>query len=104
MAQMTAQMAALRAGPPIDIGGRPVVEAVDLIDGTSDLAPSNVLIYHIDGGRLIIRPSGTEPKIKAYLESVAIDQAAAGERLAALTEAVPALLAPGNSGSDPGHP
>lgn len=92
MTRMTARMAALRAESPTDIGGLPVIEAVDLIDGTSELPPSDVLIYHLDGGRLIIRPSGTEPKIKAYLESVAIDQASAEARLTLLADAVPALL------------
>ena len=75
MAQMTDRMAALRAEPPIDIGGLPVEETVDLIDGTSGLGPSNVLIYHLEGGRLIIRPSGTEPKIKARANHTSVAEA-----------------------------
>jgi len=65
MQQMSQRMAELRADPPVDVGGLAVVDCVDLIDGTDQLPPSDVLIYHLDGGRLIVRPSGTEPKIKA---------------------------------------
>ncbi|MCG7489331.1 phospho-sugar mutase [Vibrio sp. Of14-4] len=71
----------LRAEQPSHIAGRKVTEIDDLqlstryhADGTSnpiDLPPSDVLIYRLDGGaRVIVRPSGTEPKLKCYYEVV----------------------------------
>ncbi|MEO1481968.1 MAG: phospho-sugar mutase [Myxococcota bacterium] len=67
----------LRAHPPTAIGGRAIVETDDLAaqtrtraDGTSsslELPPSDVLVYRLDGdARVIVRPSGTEPKLKCY--------------------------------------
>ena len=67
------------AGVPDAIGGRDVRTFTDLStgerrhsDGTAEsvaLPSSNVLVYHLDGdARVIVRPSGTEPKIKFYYE------------------------------------
>ncbi|MDW3176266.1 MAG: phospho-sugar mutase [Acidimicrobiia bacterium] len=92
MQRMTQRMAELRVQTPTVLAGLEVVEVVDLIGGHGGLPSSDVLIYHLEGGRLIIRPSGTEPKIKAYLEAVDIDEATAQSRLAAMTDAVPELL------------
>jgi len=83
MDQMTALMEALRRNPPTTVGAAPVLATRDLIAG-DDLPPSDVLIYSLDGGRLIVRPSGTEPKVKAYVEAVAPSRADAEERLAQL--------------------
>lgn len=94
MAQMTQRMAELRAEPPSTIGGAAVLDVVDLARGGMDLPASDVLIYHLDGGRVIVRPSGTEPKIKAYLESVAPNRAAAQRGLDTLIAAAPTLLKP----------
>ncbi|MDQ2837142.1 MAG: phospho-sugar mutase [Actinomycetota bacterium] len=59
-------MARLRANPPRQLLGKPVT--------VTDLAPDNdVLILRIHGGRAVVRPSGTEPKCKAYLELVIAD-------------------------------
>jgi len=92
MQQMTERMGQLRAAAPAAIAGLEVLDVVDLIDGHGDLPASDVLIYHLDGGRLIVRPSGTEPKIKAYLESVDTDQASAQARLDAIALVIPELL------------
>ncbi len=92
MMRMAQRMADLRSAPPQDIGGVDVVETVDLVDGTDALPASNVLIYHLDAGRLIVRPSGTEPKIKAYIEAVAPDMASAQDRLQVISDAAVALL------------
>lgn len=93
MAQMAAAMNALRNSAPAEIGGCAVIDVVDLIDGSDELTPSDVLIYSLDGGRVIIRPSGTEPKVKAYLEAVAPDEPSAVDRLDKLEAAAAVLLA-----------
>jgi phosphomannomutase len=64
-------MQRLRDHPPTALGGLGVLEAEDLAEGTADLPPTDGLRYRLaDGARVIVRPSGTEPKIKAYLEVV----------------------------------
>ena len=64
-------MARLRAEPPTALGGRAVERTDDLAQGSADLPPTDGLRYALaDGGRVVVRPSGTEPKLKAYLEVV----------------------------------
>lgn len=66
-------MAALRAEPPTSLAGLRVVSAEDLNQGTESLPPTDGLRYYLDGAykaRVIVRPSGTEPKLKCYLEVV----------------------------------
>ncbi|MFE9658809.1 phospho-sugar mutase [Streptomyces sp. NPDC005955] len=63
-------MRALRAHPPTVLAGRPVLRAEDLTEGTQALPPTDGLRYALDGARVIVRPSGTEPKLKCYLEAV----------------------------------
>jgi phosphomannomutase len=64
-------MARLRSEPPSRLGGRAVLRADDLATGSADLPPTDGLRYTLaDGGRVVVRPSGTEPKLKAYLEVV----------------------------------
>lgn len=69
-----ATMARVRATPPATLAGSPVVELVDLNepgDGPDALPPTDGLrLLAADGTRVIIRPSGTEPKVKCYLEVV----------------------------------
>ena len=93
MERMTAAMHSLREHPPTEIGGCGVTEIVDLLDGTGEFAASDVLIYHLDGGRVIVRPSGTEPKVKAYLEAVDPNPSTVAQRLTELETAAKALLA-----------
>ena len=94
-------MARLRAAPPAEFCGARVLETTDLTGGTPNLPSADVLSYQLLGARVVIRPSGTEPKIKAYLEVVepviggrlaGARQAAAG-RFGPLRDAVAALLA-----------
>lgn len=85
LARIPALMASLRAEPPRVLGGLPVLELVDLSLGSAALPPTDGLLFRLDGARVIIRPSGTEPKVKAYLEvreAVAGDVAAARARAA----------------------
>ncbi|HEX6937066.1 MAG TPA: phospho-sugar mutase [Actinomycetes bacterium] len=71
LADIGAAMAGLRERPPAALGGRAVTTADDLSVGSADLPPTDGLRYRLEGnGRVIVRPSGTEPKLKCYLEVV----------------------------------
>jgi phosphomannomutase len=87
-------MAALRADPPSRIGDVKVRRIDDLLEGGGDeLPPGDVVRIWLKGGaRLIVRPSGTEPKLKAYLDVRGDSADQARERLAALAEGTRALL------------
>ena len=63
-------MSRLRVAAPTDLGGEPIISMSDLTGGIGDLPSADVLRYRLRGARVVIRPSGTEPKIKAYLEIV----------------------------------
>ncbi|MGW6901839.1 phospho-sugar mutase [Streptomyces sp. NBC_01727] len=63
-------MRRLRDTPPTALAGLAVTSAEDLSEGTEQLPPTDGLRYHLDGARVIVRPSGTEPKLKCYLEVV----------------------------------
>ncbi|MEU4655224.1 phospho-sugar mutase [Streptomyces sp. NPDC023723] len=63
-------MRRLREHPPTALGGLPVTRAEDLTEGTDGLPPTDGLRYTLDGARVVVRPSGTEPKLKCYLEVV----------------------------------
>ncbi|MET8635765.1 phospho-sugar mutase [Streptomyces sp. NPDC004680] len=63
-------MRRLREQPPVRLGGLPVTAAEDLTRGTVTLPPTDGLRYTLDGARVVVRPSGTEPKLKCYLEVV----------------------------------
>jgi phosphomannomutase len=70
-ADMTASMAALRAAPPRELAGRAVVEVVDYLPGHKGLPSTDLLRLVLDdGARVQLRPSGTEPKLKVYVETV----------------------------------
>ena len=93
-------MAGLRTGPPAALGGEPVAPWTTWGRG-GGLPPSDVLIFRLPGARVVIRPSGTEPKLKAYLEvtepasgpGLAAARQAAAARMTRLRAAVRALLA-----------
>ena len=92
LTRMRAIMDRVRAHPPGALLGREVVAIEDLRDGIR-LPPSDVLILHADGARVVMRPSGTEPKLKAYLEVVVDgDRAAAADALARLRAEVEELM------------
>ena len=92
LALIATAMERLRATPPTRLGGVEVTSAEDLTAGTATLPPTDGLRYHLaDGARVIVRPSGTEPKLKCYLE-VVVDAAADGLD-AARTEAARRLTA-----------
>lgn len=69
MKQMQALMDKLRKNPPTKIGNQPVASIEDYLQGYQGLPPSDVLRFWLaDGSKLVIRPSGTEPKVKIYAE------------------------------------
>lgn len=88
LADMAALMKRLRENPPVDISGVKVVTRKDYADGSvvdcaagttgsMELHGSNVLRYELaDGTSVIVRPSGTEPKIKIYILTKGADEAA----------------------------
>ena len=71
-ARIEAGMAALRAAPPSTLGGARVVRSLDLLTDADrgELPASDVLAFTLEGGhRALVRPSGTEPKLKVYTEA-----------------------------------
>ncbi|SEC58653.1 phosphomannomutase [Nocardioides exalbidus] len=71
LADIPATMDRLRAAPPTTLGGLAVERAEDLSEGSDLLPPTDGLRYSLaEGARVIVRPSGTEPKVKCYLEVV----------------------------------
>ena len=66
--KMASIMESLRGNSPESIGGYPVVQTIDYLPGINGLPSANVLEYRLEGGcKAIVRPSGTEPKIKVYV-------------------------------------
>ncbi|MDR1767226.1 MAG: phospho-sugar mutase [Propionibacteriaceae bacterium] len=94
LAQIPATMARLRAQPPQSLAGSPVSELADLGEGWNGLPPTDgMLLATAADDRVIVRPSGTEPKVKCYLEVVAPVSASAGfEDLTAAREQAKARL------------
>ena len=83
----------LRANAPAEIAGYKVESAVDYDTDGTGLPRANVLEYHLAGGhKLMIRPSGTEPKIKVYLSAVGESEAAADAVNAALSKAATEIM------------
>ncbi len=100
-ATTTEVMARLRAAAPRELGGQPVTSVTDYTGGSWQLPSADVLSFQLTGARVVIRPSGTEPKIKAYLEVVqpvsygmlSDARQTAAERMERLREATAELLA-----------
>ena len=66
-----AAMDRLRSTPPTALGGLDVEQVDDLAEGSAELPPTEGLRYRLaEGARVVVRPSGTEPKLKCYLEVV----------------------------------
>jgi phosphomannomutase len=69
LSRVSAAMGALRADPPAALAGHAITSVEDLLEGRR-LPPSDVLVWELDGARVVLRPSGTEPKVKAYGEAI----------------------------------
>ena len=76
LSQVVRVMSALRTSPPTSIGGMDVVQVIDLLQSETGLPPTDGVILMLNASsdiskaRIIVRPSGTEPKIKCYIEVV----------------------------------
>lgn len=92
-AKMAGIMAALRETAPEEIAGAKIEAVVDYADGVNGLPKANVIEFDLEGGdKAIVRPSGTEPKIKLYIFAKGADAASADAQLDAIEEAGRKLL------------
>ncbi|MEQ1736665.1 MAG: phospho-sugar mutase [Rhodoglobus sp.] len=99
LAEIPGLMAKLRSAPPAKVGAQSVASIDDFIDGFGEFPPGDILRFHFDNGaRVIVRPSGTEPKLKAYIDASSTDgdattrQATAAAIVADLDTGMRALL------------
>ena len=93
MGAITGLLASLRSNPPRKIAGRTVESIDDLAKPSDGLPPTDGLRLWLSGGvRVIIRPSGTEAKLKCYIEVITSDQASAEKEVSALREPLKAFL------------
>ena len=95
MEKMDEIMAGLRANPPKEFAGYAVVKATDYKNTEETGLPSaNILFYRLeDGATVIVRPSGTEPKIKTYFTTLGKNLAEAKAQKEKLAEALKPLMA-----------
>ena len=86
-------MTALRAQHPSAVGDVAVERIDDLLEGIDDFPPGDVLrLWLVDGSRVIVRPSGTEPKLKLYLDVRGDSPADAAQRISDLAAGARRLL------------
>jgi phosphomannomutase len=77
-------MSALRQSPPERIGTTTVRQVDDFAGGFAGLPASDILRYQLDdGSRVIVRPSGTEPKVKVYIDASSVEGTAAHRQASA---------------------
>ena len=95
MDKMTGIMASLREKPPVEIGGYKVAKVTDYQKTEeTGLPAANVLVYSLEGGAtVIVRPSGTEPKIKTYFTTLGKNLAEAEAQKKVLADALKPILA-----------
>ena len=95
MDKMTGIMSSLRQNPPAEIAGYKVTKVTDYTKPEeTGLPAANVLIYALEGGAtVVVRPSGTEPKIKTYFTTLGKDVAEAQAQKDKLAEALKPILA-----------
>ncbi len=93
MAAMDGLMKSLRTAPPAEIAGWKVAGMVDYLNDNTGLIPSDVLEFRLEeAGKVIVRPSGTEPKLKVYLSVRGTGEDDAQARLEKLSQGAQALL------------
>ncbi len=93
--KMAGIMEGLRKNPPAEIGGYKVVKVTDYLKSSETGLPvANVLIYTLEGGAtVVVRPSGTEPKVKAYYTTLGKDLQEAEAQKAQLSAALKPIFA-----------
>ena len=84
-AEMTARMAALRRCPPAELGGLPVRSTVDYESNDTGLPRADVLRFLLETGEAVVRPSGTEPKLKIYLTAWGFGEAECDDMIGKLS-------------------
>jgi phosphomannomutase len=93
MSAISKLLANLRSNPPQEIAGRAVESIDDLAAPTDGLPPTDGVRLWLSGGvRIIIRPSGTEAKLKCYIEVITPDKLSAEKELSALRAPLKTLL------------
>lgn len=92
MERMQARLAALRKAPSTTLAGKPVETVLDYAHGLNGLPSADMLEFRLANGHVLLRPSGTEPKLKLYLEIHENDPLQAKQSYAALRTACEALL------------
>ena len=91
--RMAALMKSLREQPPVEFAGCAVESVIDYAVGVNGLPAANVVEFDLEGGnKVIFRPSGTEPKVKAYLFSKRETREAAQKLLADLESVVGGIM------------
>lgn len=83
LSAIPAAVSRLRNQPPSTVGGLQVEAVIDLANGWNDLPPTDGILLQLAGGQVIARPSGTEPKLKCYLEVVVDSKDLAAARTSA---------------------
>ncbi len=95
ISKMAGIMDGLRKAPPAEIGGCRVTKVMDYLNPSqTGLPAANVLIFTLeDGSTVVVRPSGTEPKVKVYYTTLGKDLAEAEARKAQLAAALQPIFA-----------
>ena len=94
MTAMKKLTASLRTTPPTKIAGHAVTGMIDYLTGSTGLIPSDVLEFRMEGdSKLIVRPSGTEPKLKMYLSVRGSSEDEAHREMERLSAAAEELMA-----------
>jgi phosphomannomutase len=78
-----------RDAPPATLGGHAVTAVDDFADGFENFPPTDLIRLTIDGGsRVIVRPSGTEPKLKIYIDAAVTEGVNRSARVAEVVAAI----------------
>lgn len=93
LAEIPAISSSFRTSPPATLAGRAVTVVDDFANGFENFPPTDLLRLTVEGGsRVIVRPSGTEPKLKIYIDAAVVDGENRTERVAEVVAALEADL------------
>lgn len=93
LAEIPAISSRFRTSPPATLAGRAVTAVDDFANGFENFPPTDLLRLTVEGGsRVIVRPSGTEPKLKIYIDAAVVDGENRTERVAEVVAALEADL------------